>query len=359
MPKKNNLDDYSLNNSGTIPVLERHKLDLKKLCAYLEATITGFSGPLELSEFKGGQSNPTYQLKTPKKNYVLRRKPPGVLLPSAHAVDREYTVITALKKQGFPVPQTHHLCLDEKITGTIFYIMDEVNGHIYWDPFLSHLDNKTRLHLYTEKIKTLALLHSIDYKNIGLADFGKTGNYFERQISRWSKQYRASETETIPEMNHLMTFLEKNIPPDTRNTVVHGDYRLDNMVISKDNTRIEAVLDWELSTIGSPIGDFTYHLMQWYLPQLGSNSIQALSEKELLKLGIPTAKEYTALYCDFSNIKKIDQLELYLAYNFFRLAGILQGIIGRVRDGTAASKHAKRDVSQVRLLAKAGWHLLN
>ena len=342
--------------TGTMQVQEKLKFPEKELESYLNDNVIGFEGPLEVREFKGGQSNPTYQLVTPKKKYVLRRKPPGKLLPSAHAVDREYKVITALNSTGFPVPKTYALCMDESVIGTIFYVMEMVEGSIYWEPTLPQCDNELRNKIYREKNKTLADLHNTNYENIGLEGFGKPGNYFSRQISRWTKQYIASETEEITEMNKLIDWLPNNIPGDDETTIVHGDYRLDNMVLDKDNSKVLAVLDWELSTLGHPLGDFTYLLMQWYMPGDGTGAgTQTLSNTDLKSIGIPTAEDYIKMYCENTNRKEIENIDFYLSYNFFRLAGILQGIIGRVRDGTAASEHAEDRADRVRPLAESGW----
>ena len=356
MNENNNEPTSSEKFTGTMPVQEKLKFSHSKLESYLNEYVKDFSGPLEVREFKGGQSNPTYQLITPKKKYVLRRKPPGKLLPSAHAVDREYKVITALNSVNYPVPKTYCLCLDESVIGTIFYVMEMVEGNIYWDPTLPDCNKDLRISIFREKNRTLAALHKVDYERIGLNDFGKPGNYFARQISRWTKQYIASETEKINEMNSLIDWLPNNIPDSDETSIVHGDYRLDNMVLHKQKAKVLAVLDWELSTLGHPLGDFTYHLMQWFMPGDGSAAgTQTLSNVDLKTLGIPTAEDYTKMYCDFTNRSGIENIDFYLAYNFFRLAGILQGIIGRVRDGTAASEHAEDRADRVRPLAEAGW----
>ena len=356
MNENNNEPTSSEKFTGTMPVQEKLKFSHSKLESYLNEYVKDFSGPLEVREFKGGQSNPTYQLITPKKKYVLRRKPPGKLLPSAHAVDREYKVITALNSVNYPVPKTYCLCLDESVIGTIFYVMEMVEGNIYWEPTLPDCNKDLRISIFREKNRTLAALHKVDYERIGLNDFGKPGNYFARQISRWTKQYIASETEKINEMNSLIDWLPNNIPGKEETSIVHGDYRLDNMVLHKQKAKVLAVLDWELSTLGHPLGDFTYHLMQWFMPGDGSAAgTQTLSNVDLKTLGIPTAEDYTKMYCDFTNRSGIENIDFYLAYNFFRLAGILQGIIGRVRDGTAASEHAEDRADRVRPLAEAGW----
>ena len=342
--------------TGTMDVQEKLKFPEKKLEEYLSDKIPSFEGKLSVKEFKGGQSNPTYQLITPKKKYVLRRKPPGKLLPSAHAVDREYRVITALNSVNYAVPQTFCLCEDESIIGTIFYVMEMVDGRIIWEPTLPGSSVEMRKEIFKEKNKTLAQLHNINYKEIGLETFGKPGNYFSRQISRWTKQYIASETENIKEMQSLIDWLPNNIPGKDETSIVHGDYRIDNMVLHPYASKVLAVLDWELSTLGHPLGDFTYHLMQWFMPEIEDGAgTQSLSKANYKELGIPSAEEYIKMYCEQTNRNEIDNIDFYLAYNFFRLAGILQGILGRVRDGTAASEHAQERSNRVRPLAEAGW----
>jgi aminoglycoside phosphotransferase (APT) family kinase protein len=306
-------------------------------------------------QFRGGQSNPTYLLESPSGKYVLRRKPPGKLLKSAHAVDREYRVISALYAADFPVPRPYVLCKDEEIVGTMFFIMEFVEGRIYWDLDLPDSDPGERRAIYEHANQTIADLHKFDYEQIGLSDFGKPGNYFARQISRWSKQYAASETSKITAMNKLIEWLPGNIPDDESATVVHGDYRLDNMIIHPTEPRIIAVLDWELSTIGHPLGDFTYHLMAWQMPEIGIGST-GLQGKDLEALGIPSEEEYVARYCAKTGRDDgIANRDFYSAYNFFRIAAILQGIAGRVRDGTAASVHAERAANAVAPLASLGW----
>jgi aminoglycoside phosphotransferase (APT) family kinase protein len=342
--------------SGTKEVNPIHALDEKKLEAYLDGRVEGFKGPLTIRQFKGGQSNPTYQLITPGAKYVLRRKPPGKLLPSAHAVDREFRAISALYKAGYPVAKPFHLCTDESVTGTMFYVMDCVEGRVLWEPTLPDLAPKERHAIYDAMNDTLARLHTLDYKAIGLEDFGKPGNYFARQISRWGGQYKLSETESIPSMNKLMEWLPENIPQDDSESVVHGDYRLDNMILHPTEAKVLAVIDWELCTIGHPLGDFTYHIMQWRMPGGGTGGgTGSLAGADFKALGIPTEDEYVAAYCRRTGRKGIDNLDFYFAYNFFRIAGILQGIAGRVRDGTAASDHAKQTSANVRPLADLGW----
>lgn len=338
--------------SGTKPVDARYKLDEPALHAWMEANVEGFSGPMEIRQFKGGQSNPTYQIITPKQNYVLRRKPPGKLLPSAHAVDREFKVISALFPTGFPVAKPFGLCMDESVIGTIFYIMDSVDGRILWDGSLPDSTPTERTAIYEAKIATLAALHATDYKAVGLEDFGKAGSYFARQISRWTKQYQLSETDKIPEMDRLIEWLPTAVPDGETTSIVHGDFRLDNMILHPTEPRVLAVLDWELSTLGDPLGDFTYHLMNWVMP---SGQRSGLAGLDLEALGIPSMERYIELYCQGTGRRKIENIDWYFAYNMFRLAGIIQGIVGRVRDGTAASAHAQDNADRVRPLALAAY----
>src|SRR5437016_4861595 len=351
-------DDRQERFSGTKEVADAHRFDEARLTEYLAAHIDDFARPLTVRQFKGGQSNPTYQLTTPNRNYVLRRKPPGRLLPSAHAVEREYRIISALYPTGFPVAKPHVLCEDETVIGTTFYVMDWVEGRIYWGPLMPGLTSGERLAIYDAMNATLARLHLLDYEKLGLADLGKPGNYIARQIARWSKQYLASETEPIPEMNKLIDWLPNHLPVEERSTVVHGDFRLDNMILDPLQPKIQAVLDWELSTIGDPMADFTYHLMQWQMPpDISTSGAGSLLNLDLGSLGIPTMDAYVAMYCRRTGRVGIPNLDYYAAYNFFRLAGILQGIVGRVRDGTAANENAAQSAAAVRPLAVRGWHL--
>ncbi len=285
--------------------------------------------------------------------YVLRRKPPGKLLKSAHAVDREYRVISALYGDGFPVPRPYVLCEDDIVIGTMLYIMECVEGRIFWELNLPDSDADTRAAIYDSTNEVIARLHTTDYESLGLSDYGKPGNYFERQISRWTGQYRASETGTIEDMDHLIEWLPQNIPADESASIVHGDFRLDNMVVHPTEPRIIAVLDWELSTIGHPLADFTYHLMSWQMPDIGLGSA-GLKGRDLAQLGIPDEDEYIARYCKRTGRDGIPHREFYSAFNFFRLAAILQGIAGRVRDGTAASAHASQVERAIAPLAALG-----
>ena len=340
--------------SGTRDVLEAHSFDVEALEEYMRSHVEGFEGPLTVRQFKGGQSNPTYLLASSSGRYVLRRKPPGKLLKSAHAVDREFRVISALYAADFPVPRPYVLCEDDAVVGTMFYIMAFVEGRIFWDLDLPHCDPDERAALYDNANQVIADLHNFDVANIGLADYGKPGNYFARQISRWSRQYKASETGEITAMNQLIDWLPGNIPDDESVSVVHGDYRLDNMVFHPTEPRVIGVLDWELSTIGHPLGDFTYHLMAWQMPEIGIGST-GLAGKDLGALGIPAEDDYVATYCERTGRDSIENRDFYMAYNFFRIAAILQGIAGRVRDGTAAGVHAERAGQAVTPLAQIGW----
>ena len=338
--------------SGTKPVEERHRFDEARLDEWMRANVENYRGPLTVSQFKGGQSNPTYRLDTPDRAYVLRRKPFGKLLPSAHAVDREYRVITALHATGFPVARSYGLCTDDSVIGAAFYIMSMVEGRIFWDGTLPGIEPSERRAIYESEIRTLARLHQYDPEKIGLSDYGKSGNYFARQIDRWTKQYRASETQTIEPMNRLIEWLPKTVPTQDRVAVVHGDYRIDNMIFDADAPRVAAVLDWELSTIGDPLADFTYVLMNWSMPHEGRSSLGGV---DVASLGIPTQEEVVAIYCKDTGRAGIPDLDWYFAYNLFRLCGIVQGIAGRVRDGTAASARAMEQASRAVPLAEAAW----
>jgi len=341
--------------SGTREVREAHQFDIDQLQEYMLSHVEHFQGPLSVRQFKGGQSNPTYLLESPSGKYVMRRKPPGKLLKSAHAVDREFRVISALYAADFPVPRPYVLCEGEEIVGTMFFIMEFVEGRIFWELDLPDLDPEERTAIYDNLNQTIADLHNFDHEHIGLGDYGRPGNYFARQISRWSKQYYASETNKLESMDKLIEWLPDNIPDDESVSVVHGDFRLDNVIIHPTEARITAVLDWELSTIGHPLGDFTYHLMGWQTPEIGVGS-SGLLGKDLKALGIPAEEEYVAAYCERTNRQDgIQNRDFYSAYNFFRIAAILQGIAGRVRDGTAASAHAEQADKAVPILAEMAW----
>ena len=335
-------------NTGTEEVDAAHRFDEAALARWMTEHVAGYEGPLTVRQFKGGQSNPTYQLITPARSYVLRRKPSGKLLPSAHAVDREYRVTTALGKVGFPVARTWGLCTDEAVIGAWFYVMDMVEGRVLWDPTLPQYQPAERRALYFAKIKTLADLHNVDYAAIGLADYGKPGNYMGRQVERWTRQYKASETQTIVQMDRLAEWLPATLPAQERTTIVHGDYRLDNMIFHPTEPRVIAVLDWELSTLGEPLADFSNLLTNWRITSLAKIP-------DLAAHGVPTIEEAVDHYCSLTGRTGIPDLNWYFAYNLYRLACIFQGILGRVRDGTAKRSDAGELAPRVLELARASW----
>jgi aminoglycoside phosphotransferase (APT) family kinase protein len=334
---------------GTKPVEERHRLDVASLQNFLGFKI------LEIEQFKGGQSNPTYRITAADgRRFALRRKPPGKLLPSAHAVDREYRVISALHPTGFPVARPHVLCEDDSVIGTAFYVMDYVEGRVLWDQALPGMTKGERGAIWDELNKVISKLHSLDYRAVGLDVFGKPGNYIERQVARWTKQYQASETGRVEAMDKLIAWLPQNIPPETGTTVVHGDYRLDNAIFHPTEPRILAVLDWELSTLGDPLADFAYHCMSWHIPP---GQFRGIAGLDLEALGIPGEAEYIQSYCKRTGRPPVPQShwDFYIAYNLFRIAAILQGILKRVVDGTAASVHARDAGMRARPMAELGW----
>ena len=342
--------------TGTKDAAPALQLDALRLEAYLARQVAGFAGPLIIKQFKGGQSNPTYLLETPARRYVLRRKPPGKLLPSAHAVDREYRVIRALHAQGFPVAEPLVYCADEAIAGTAFYVMSFADGRVFWEPQMPGSNPAERAAVYDAMNDTIARLHTFDPAQIGLGDFGRGENYVARQVERWSKQYRASETEKIGAMERLIEWLPKHIPPGRPARLVHGDYRLDNLIVAATEPKVVAVLDWELSTLGDPLADFTYHLMAWHMPHSESAAGTAsLVGHDLRALGIPSMADYVDAYVARTGLDPRPALPVYLAYNFFRIAAILQGIIGRVRDGTATSEFAPAKAEMIRPLAEKAW----
>jgi aminoglycoside phosphotransferase (APT) family kinase protein len=338
--------------TGTMPVPEHQRFDLGALEGYLRGY--GFSGPLSVRQFKGGQSNPTYLLDGGGKHYVLRAKPAPAakLLPSAHAVEREFRVITALGRAGIPVPRAHCLCEDESVIGRAFYLMEYVEGRVLWDQSLPGMTPQERAAIYDEMNRVIAALHRVDYAAAGLSDYGKPGNYFARQIGRWSKQYRASETERIEPMDALIEWLPENIPEGDETTVVHGDYRMDNLIFHPREAKILAVLDWELSTLGHPLADFSYHCMSWHIPP---GQFRGIAGLDLAALGIPGEEQYIASYCERSGRGKITHWDFYLAYNLFRIAAILQGVMKRALEGTAASAQALEAGQRARPLARLGW----
>jgi len=340
---------------GTRPVSDRQKFDIDAMQRYMREHVDGFSGELTVEQFKGGQSNPTFKLTASGKSYVLRTKPgpAAKLLASAHAIDREFRVMDALNKAGFPAAKQYALCTDEAVIGRAFYIMEFIDGRVLWDQSMPGMTPAERAALYDEMNRVISQLHTIDYAAIGLADYGKPGNYFARQIDRWTKQYKASETEKIDAMDQLIEWLPNNIPPGDETSIVHGDYRLDNMIFHPTEPRVLAVLDWELSTLGHPLADFSYHCMSWHIPPGQFRGIGGLDHKAL---GIPSEEEYIAKYCERTGktIRKED-FAFYLAYNMFRMAGILQGIMKRYVDGTASSEQALKSGKAARPMAEMGW----
>jgi aminoglycoside phosphotransferase (APT) family kinase protein len=350
------------NFSGTKAVAGQHAFDEAALSAWLQAHVPGFSGPLTVEMFKGGQSNPTYKLITPRRAYVMRAKPGPVakLLPSAHAVEREFRVMSALQGTGVPVARMHALCEDESVIGRAFYVMECVDGRVLWDQSLPDATPAERAAIYDEMNRVMAALHTVKPLEIGLEGYGKPGNYFERQIGRWSKQYLASVTQSIEAMDRLMEWLPANVPAMAKDesllSVVHGDYRLDNLMFHATEPRVLAVLDWELSTLGHPLADFSYHCMSWHIPPGAFRGIAGL---DLKTLGIPSEADYIALYCQRTGFAKPDELKsdwnFYLAYNMFRLAAILQGIAKRVEAGTASSAQAVKSAAGARPMAELAW----
>jgi aminoglycoside phosphotransferase (APT) family kinase protein len=343
--------------SGTRPVAPQHAFDVARLAEFMRQHVDGFSGELTVEQFKGGQSNPTFLLTAGGKQYVMRRKPPGTLLPSAHAVDREYKVITALAKTDVPVARTYALCEDDSVIGSAFYIMDYVQGRILWNSGLPGFEPAERAALFNEMNRVIAALHQVDYQAVGLGDYGKPGNYLERQVARWTKQYRAAETERIEAVENLIEWLPKHIPAADETSVVHGDFRIDNVIFHPTEPRILAVLDWELSTLGHPLADFAYHCMTWRMP---AGASRGLAGAPLQELGIPTEEEYLAAYCrrtGRSDISKGDW-EYYMVFNMFRLVGILQGITKRALLGNAASANAVETGKRTRPLAEQAWQLV-
>lgn len=353
-------------HTGTKPVTAQHAVDTGALAAYLERSLEGFRGPLSLEQFKGGQSNPTYKLVTPTRSYVMRSKPGPVarLLPSAHAIEREFAVMRALAASEVPVARMHVLCEDEAVIGRAFYVMEFVEGRVLWNQALPDMTPAERGAIYDEMNRVIAALHRTDFHALGLEGYGKPGNYFERQIGRWTKQYQASVTDPIAAMDRLIDWLPEHIPASARDvaqtSIVHGDYRLDNLIFHPTEPRVLAVLDWELSTLGHPLADFSYHCMSWHI---APGSFRGIGGLDLAALGIPSEAEYIHRYCERTGRVGVhdgpDALvtdwNFYLAYNLFRMAGILQGIAKRVVDGTAASEQARQAGAGARPLAEMGW----
>jgi aminoglycoside phosphotransferase (APT) family kinase protein len=329
-------------------------LALDRVEGWLGEHLVGFRGPLSAERFAGGQSNPTYRLRASSGDYVLRRKPPGPLLPSAHAVDREFRVMRALAKTAVPVPRVYALCEDDTITGSAFYVMDHLDGRIFWDQRLPEIDHDERAAMFWSINQVIADLHSVDYVSVGLHDFGRPGNYMGRQVARWSRQYRASETAKQPAMDALIEWLPAHLPPQGAPGIVHGDYRMDNLVFHKTEPRVMGVLDWELSTIGDPLADFAYHTMSWRIDPVLYNGLGGV---DVAALGIPNEAEYVAAYCRRTGRVTIADWEFYMAYSLFRFAAICQGIAKRAIDGTAASAEAQRIGSLARPFGEQAWKL--
>ncbi len=340
--------------TGTTQVQERHRFDVGALESYLSGRLEGFSGPLAATQFEGGQSNPTYLLEAGSCRYVMRTKPGPVakLLPSAHAIEREFRVMSALAKAGIPVARMLHLCEDESVMGRAFFIMEHVDGRVLWDQSLPGMAPAARGAIYDEMNRVIAALHAVDYAAIGLADYGRPGNYFARQIGRWVKQYQASETDAIEPMNRLIEWLPGNIPVGEETSIVHGDYRMDNLIFHPTEPRVLAVLDWELSTLGHPLADFSYHCMSWHIPP---GKFRGIAGLDLAALGIPAESDYVAAYCRRTGRARIEHWNFYLAYNLFRIAAILQGVKKRALEGIASSAQALDQGSRVPLLAEIGW----
>lgn len=331
------------------------RFDEARLDVWLRHALPEYRGPLRVKQFDGGQSNPTYLLETPTHKYVLRRKPQGVLLKSAHAVDREFRILRALTEQGLPVPEPLALCEDDVVIGTMFYVMRHVPGRIFWDCSMPDLSREHRAAVFDSVNETLARLHCLDPVAVGLQDYGRPGNYFARQIARWSQQYEASKTCDIPAMDKLIAWLPGAMPAeDDLSRLIHGDYSFHNVLIHPTEPRVVAVLDWELSTLGHPLGDLTYHMMDWYRPP-GVDLRGTLSDKNLDALGIPSFDAYVARYCQRTGFKVGGNLGFYRAYNLFRVAAIIQGVVRRLQDGNAASSNATEMAGRVQPLAQAGW----
>jgi aminoglycoside phosphotransferase (APT) family kinase protein len=350
------------NFTGTRTATGKHLFDTVALTAWLKSQLPEFKGPVEVEMFKGGQSNPTYKLITPTGCYVMRTKPGPLsqLLPSAHAIEREYTVMRGLAGTQVPVPRMLCLCEDESVIGRSFYLMQYMEGRVLWDPLLPGMTAPERNRIYLEMNRVIAELHRVNVAQQGLSTYGKAGNYFERQIGRWSRQYQASITQPIPEMDALMEWLPKNIPDMARDekmvSIVHGDFRMDNLMFDANEPQVIAVLDWELSTLGHPLADFSYHCMAWNIP---TGTFRGIGGEDLVTLGIPTQDEYIRLYCERTGLVSPEQLQqdwnFYMAYNMFRIAAILQGIGKRVEAGTASSAQAVSSAAGAKPLAQLAW----
>jgi len=344
---------HDRDNSGTSAVREQHRFDEGRLAAWMHDAIPGFAGPLRVEQFKSGQSNPTYKLLTPKRVYVLRRKPPGQLLKGAHAVEREARVLTAVERAGFPVPHVDALCTDESVIGTWFYVMSMVAGRVFWDATFPGVHHATRPAYFDAMNDAIARLHRLDYGEIGLGDFGKPGNYFSRQIARWSQQYVAdADAGRDPNMDRLIEWLPANVPSSDETSIVHGDFRVDNLIFHPTEPRILAVLDWELATLGHPLADFANHAMMYHMPP---HIVAGLAGADISRMNIPTERDYVAAYCRRTGRASVPDYEYYIAFNLFRLAAIFHGIKGRVIRGTAANANAQERAESFPLLAEIAW----
>ncbi len=338
---------------GKPPIQEGEALDLRRLEAWLKAHVAGFAGPIALEKFPGGQSNPTYRVEAAGETYVLRRKPFGPILPSAHAVDREYRLISALHPTGFPVARPYALCQDAEVIGSAFYVMGFSEGRTFWDGKLPEQTPAQRGAIYRSMISTLARLQAIDPAEVGLGDYGRPGNYFARQVSRWTTQYRAAQTDDLPRVEALIAWLGRTVPEQTRSAIIHGDYRIDNLIFATEGPAVRVVLDWELSTLGDPLADFAYLAMNWAMP--AGDRTAALLGVDFEATGIPTLDQAIALYCELTGRDGVPDLNWYFAYNLFRLLGIIQGIKKRFLDGSASSAQAEQAGSRVPALAEQAW----
>ena len=341
-------------NPGATLVAPVHPIDTVALATYLRGHVAPFSGTIEVEQFHGGQSNPTYRIGAGDRRYVLRRKPPGPLLPSAHAVDREFRVMSALARTDVPVPRMYALCEDPSVIGTAFYVMEYVEGRVLWDPTLPGMTRTQRAAHYAEVNRVIAALHRVDIGAVGLSDYGKPGNYIERQIARWSRQYQAAGGERIPAMDRLIEWLPRHVPSSDETAIVHGDYRIDNVIFHPSEPRVLAVLDWELSTLGHPLSDFAYQVMAW---RLTPQQFRGLKGIDVEALGIPTEEEYIALYCQRTGRAAIPDWEIYLIFNMFRVAAILHGVLARALQGNASSSNAVEQGSRARLVAATAWEM--
>jgi aminoglycoside phosphotransferase (APT) family kinase protein len=341
-------------NPGAKLVAPIHAVDPAALAAYIRRHVAAFSGELRVEQFQGGQSNPTYRVTAGGSHYILRRKPPGKLLPSAHAIDREYRVMSALAGTGVPVARMFALCEDDAVIGTAFYLMEYVAGRVLWDPRLPGMEPSVRAAHHDEMNRVLAALHRVDCNAVGLGDYGRVGSYIERQVARWTKQYEAAQAERIPAMDRLIEWLPAHVPAGDETAIVHGDYRLDNVIFHPQQPRILAVLDWELSTLGHPLSDFAYHAMAW---RLSPEEFRGLKGVDCRALGIPTEEQYVAAYCRRTGRSGIPNWEFYLIFNMFRIAAILHGVLARALQGNASSQNAIETGGRARKVAAVAWDM--